>query len=715
MNSHRSRFTLCILCALSLNTLVSGQLPIEDLPGYRRYQQLSRQMYSIGMEGHIHDIHWMEDGSAVYFQREGATWRFDLPGRELARADQPSSIEQAQRSGPSRRGIGRGRQRDVEPSPDGRWIARHVDWNIVIESADGEQSIVVTTEGRRKHRFGKASWVYGEELYQRDAMWWSPDSSKLAYYEFDERQVPDYHLVGGLTELRTEVLVEGYPKPGDPNPIATLWIYDLQTAAQIPVEVGVVGEAGTGDGENAAAEARGGEEQYVYNVRFSPDGSALLFSRTNRRQNVLEVMAADVQTGASRLVVREEQTAWQHNRPLMHFLEDGQRFIWETERSGWRQLELRHLDGTLINSLTSGEYPISSIVLAHEESGVLYYTAYSDENPLNEQLHRVNLDGSDQRRLTQESMNHSVTLSPCARWFITTYESAEALPTTALYDTEGTRLATLAEGRWEQFERMDLTPPELFSFKADDGETDLYGVLFKPARFDPNRVYPLIIDVYGGPLFRRVHNRWQAAEPACEFGFIIAVVDNRGTPDRGKAFEDAAYMRLGDVDLRDQAAAVRFLAQRPYIDGARVGIYGGSYGGYMAALAVLKHPDVFHVAVAQSAVTDWRNYDTIYTERFMRQPHENEEGYRNGSCLTFADNLRGRLLIMHGMLDDNVHPANAWQLIDALDAAKKPFEMRMFPRSGHGLGRRARSLTWEFFHRHLIGPSNENVGTRRNS
>ena len=300
-------------------------------------------------------------------------------------------------------------------------------------------------------------------------------------------------------------------------------------------------------------------------------------------------------------------------------------------------------------------------------------------------------------------MNHRVWLSPDGKWFVSTYESAEAPPTTALFSTESGRVAILAESDTSRFEELGLQRPEPFTCKAADGVTDLYGILFKPSGFDPGRSYPLVIDVYGGPQSQRVRNRWRPANPYCELGFLIAVIDNRGTGGRGKAFEEAVYLKCGTVDLIDQVAGVRFLTQRPWIDGGRVGVFGHSYGGYMSALAILKFPDVFHVAVASSPVTDWHNYDTIYTERYMRTPQENPDGYDEGSCLTYVDQLSGKLLLMHGMVDDNVHPSNSWQLVHALQEAHKRFSMVFFPNSAHRLGKPVRLLRWEFLYEHLIG------------
>lgn len=657
---------------------------LQELPGYERSREVIKVLAEHRTAGQVFQIQWADD-DAVYYTVSGTRYRFDLRDhtmREAESGEEPPRAESASRRGAP----ARGRQRDQEPSPDDQWLARCVDWNVVIEprGKNSADVITVTTDGERKHRYGKASWVYGEELDQNDAMWWSPDSRRLAYYEFDERAVRDYYLTSGLTDQHTEVMIEGYPKAGEANPIARLWIYDLESDKHVEVDIG----------EDS--------ETYIYNVGFTPDGSGLIFSRTNRWQNVLEVLVADPETGASRVILTETQRTWQENRPTMRFLENGQHFIWETERTGWKHLELRDLGGTLIATLTSGEYPIASIELVDEADGVLYYTAYSDEHPLNRHLHRVNLDGSGAVRLTHEPRYHTIDIAPDGQWFIARAEATDEPPITTLHDANGNRIAVLAEASFEPFAELGLELPELFTFKAADGETDLYGVLHKPTDFDPAKLYPLVIDVYGGPLVQRVRNTFNPANPACEHGFIIARIDNRGTPNRGKAFEDAIYLKLGETDLADQAAGVRFLTQRSYIDGSRVGIFGGSYGGYMSALAVLKEPDHFHVGVANAAVTDWRNYDTIYTERYMRTPQVNPEGYDAGSCVKLAENLRGRLLIQHGMVDDNVHPSNAFQLVDALQNAGKRFDLMMYPNRGHGLGGLAVTLRWEYLYQHLV-------------
>ncbi|MDA7951987.1 MAG: prolyl oligopeptidase family serine peptidase, partial [Pirellulaceae bacterium] len=358
------------------------------------------------------------------------------------------------------------------------------------------------------------------------------------------------------------------------------------------------------------------------------------------------------------------------------------------------------LDGNLINSVTSGDFQTGGIQFVDEENDLVGFTAYSSSaNPYYMQYHLVNLDGTNGRRVTTTDLHHSnFSLSPDKKWMIAQYESVNIPPATALYSTDGKLVAKLAEADPQTAANI----AEMFTFKSDDGKFDIYGVLYKPSDFDPSKKYPLINALYGGP---------DTSEFSCTYvssprsennqGYLVMKVNNRGTGNRGKAFLGATYLRLGDVDIQDHADGVRYLRKRPYVDGDRVGIVGHSYGGYMAAMGILKHPDVYTAAVDRAGPTHWKNYDTIYTERYMRTPQENPDGYRIGSAMTYVDQFKGKLMIMHGMLDDNVHPNNAFQLIDAFDKAGKAYESRFWPNGGHGLGTGSNRTQSEFFERYL--------------
>lgn len=697
-----------VLACIVPQRAIADWTPYEKLPGADRAAQVQSQWRDGGARSIARDARWDVAAGQLWF-RQGNSWKvMRIASGEVADAPEgaepppPPPPKPSDPPAPSR-----GRQRPVEPSPDGLWVAASVQGNVRIspvgagqEQGNDAVAIQVTTEGGNGLRFGTASWVYGEELDQTTGMWWSPDSKRLAYYKFDDSQVPPFTMLGGLTELFTTTDVERYPKPGDRNPDAGLEVVEIANPARrITVDVGPRDQW-----------------EYVYGPQWAPDGSELLFFRTNRRQNVLDLCAANPATGAVRVVIREEQPNWQQNRPEMRWLADGRRFIWSTERSGLKQYELHSLDaGTAPVPLTHGDRPADSIVAVDEGAGRLWYSACTGEHAIEPQLMSVALDGTGQTRHTQGDAHHArFSVAPGGAHFVASDETLVRPPVMRLYRADGSVVATLPGGgaapaaadgaapTQDPWVARGLLPPEPVVLAAADGVTPLYGILWFPADFDPSRKYPLVVETYGGPGVRVVRWSFSRPQPDCELGFLVLSVDNRGTPGRGKVFEDATYLALGGPDVDDQAAAARQIAQRPYVDAARIGISGSSYGGYMSILALLRHPDVFASAVAFSGPTDWRQYDTIYTERYMRTPKENAEGYAAGNAVELAKNLRGSLLIIHGMQDDNVHPNNMWALVDRLQSMNRPFSMLLFPKAGHGgFGDAGESAKWSHFVRTL--------------
>lgn len=686
----------------------------EDLPRADRVRQA--QSNGGRFFRNRNEVRFAPDGSAVAWRSADGWTRLALPpeGEPEVLAEPPewpawsaapSSFPSVPASPPP---PGRGLQALSATAPDGRRVAHCRDGNVVI-TGGAEGDVQVTTEGSpavRGVRFGNASWVYGEELDQSTAMWWSPDGRYLAYYHFDDSAVREVPMLTRLTTVRPSIELLPYPKPGEPNPIARLEIFDTQTKQRATVEVG------------------DDREQYVYDIRWSPDSSSLLFNRTNRHQNHLEVMVADPASGATRTLITERQETWQENHPPTRFLADGRRFIWESERSGFRQFELWDLEKGLIGPLTSGDFPVQSIVRLDEEAGLLWYTAFGSETLINPQLFVVALDGRGQRRLTPKDRHYgSFTIARDGKWFTAVEQFVDQAPELQLFQVDdgsragaattdasagGPRAHAVVQPTVLQprdpaaWSSRGVVAPEFFTCMAADGVTPLYGVLHKPSDFDASRKYPLLIDVYGGPGVQTVNTRAASPDPRTEFGLLVARVDNRGTPGRGKAFDGATYLRLGGPDIDDQAAAAKCLAQRPYVDGARIGITGHSYGGYATIMALLRHPEVFRVGVAGAGVTDWRQYDTIYTERYMRTPQENAEGYDAGSAVELASQLQGKLLLIHGMVDDNVHATNLFELADALQEADRPFEMMLFPKADHGVrGAAAEGVKWSFLLEHL--------------
>jgi len=441
---------------------------------------------------------------------------------------------------------------------------------------------------------------------------------------------------------------------------------------------------------------------YVYNVAWSPDGREILLNRTNRRQNVLELAACSADTGKCRGVVHEEwPTGWITNRPEMRFLKDGHRFIWESQRTGWRNFYLYDLARGLIGPLTQLTAAEADNVVAVDESrGLLFYTARDGDNFLKIQLHRVGLDGRGDRRLTDPAFMHTLTPSPDTHYFVDVAQTHDVAPVTRLIDSDGRVIAELARSDTTKFAELGLKKVEMFTYKAADGRTELHGMIHFPSNFDPAKKYPALASVYGGPESAASSERFTLPNPLTEYGFLVLPLDSRAVPGLGKRALDSIYLKLGQTEMDDMAEGVKALWNRSYFDKDRVGIMGSSYGGYSAAMELLRHPEVFAAGSAASPPTDWRNYDTIYTERYMWIPEENKEGYDAGSAMTYAPRLKGRLLIYYGTSDNNVHPSNSLQLIKALQQAGKSFEVQVGPDQGHSNVNAQRMM--EFFIENLV-------------
>lgn len=681
---------LFVLSLIFLPLSIHSQDRLKTYPNYDRYERLSKEIREAVKSGALR-VTWKDNGQALEFARDGKQWRFDLRTRkltEIGKAAEQPPMPFGRRAGFPERG----RQFTQAESPDKKFKAVYKDRNLYLEDQATKAEMAITTDGSEKTRvkYGNASWVYGEELDQITAMWWSPDSRKLAFYRFDEKDVPDYFLQLDQTKLYSKMDIEPYPKAGEPNPVVDLLVYDLATRKITTVDVR--------SGQPFSNEVVG---HYVYGVNWTKDGREILFFRANRRQNITELVAANPDTGQTRVVVREEWPAsWTENSPQITWLQDGRRFILVSERTGFRNLYLYDLGGKLLATLTRHPFDVVGVAAVDEKAGLVYYTARSGDNHMKVQLHRVSLAGKNDRRLTDPAFNHNVDISPNFKYFIDVAQTHQVAPFTRLYSTSGVLVKELAQSDLSKFEALGLKKAELFTFKAADGQTELHGLLQFPSNFDPGKKYPLLVSVYAGPATNGARETFVTPNPITEFGFLVASLDSRSAAGRGKKFLDAIYQKLGVVEIDDQAAGVRALSERPYVDGSRVGIFGTSYGGYASIMALLRHPDVFAAACASSPVTAWEHYDSIYTERYMWIPQENKEGYRNGSAMTYVNNLKGRLMIYYGTADNNVHPNNTMQLIQALQKANRSFEVQVGPDMGHTAVRLDRMM--EFFIENLV-------------
>ncbi|MEZ4377302.1 MAG: DPP IV N-terminal domain-containing protein [Gemmatimonadales bacterium] len=679
--------TLVVLGGLVVT--LPAQDRLKQMPGYARYAEMAPKIARSVTRGELR-AEWAEDGKSFTYSRDGKRYSYDV-GRKTATEVQgeegPANRFAGRRGGPAR-----GRQATEALSPDSSLRAFYRDRNLWLSNADstGERPLTSDGSAERRIKYGTASWVYGEELRQTTAMWWSPDGTKLAYYRFDEGPVQDYFLQMDQTELYGEVMTEAYPKAGTDNPIVDLFVYDVASGKTTQVDVR--------DGTPSADDVVG---YYVYNVRWSPDGSELLFNRTNRRQNIMEFTACAPGTGACRVIVREEWPAsWTDNSPTIQWLEDGKRFIWESERTGFQNYYLYDISGKLLATLTNHPFEVAGIVRVDEKAKQLWYYARSGDNYMKLQLHRVGLDGKNDRRLTDPAFLHTVTIAPDAKHIIDVAQTHDTPPVTRLLDQNGRVLATLAESDDSEARALGVRPVELFTYTSADGETELHGMLHFPSNFDPNRKYPVLFSVYGGPATNGASERYTTPNPMTEYGFLVVTLDTRSAAGRGKRFLDAIYQNLGGPEIDDMAAASLTLAKRPYVDGERVGIFGTSYGGYASALALLRHPEAFAAASASSPVTSWYHYDTIYTERYMWTPQGNKAGYEHGDAMKYAKDLDGRLMLYYGTADDNVHPSNMMQLIKSLQQAGKSFDVQVGPDAGHSGLNGQRMM--EFFIENLV-------------
>ncbi len=591
-------------------------------------------------------------------------------------------------------------------SPDYRYTAYVENYNLYLRDIEKDKITALTTNGNEDLRNGFPDWVYAEEFAQFYCFWWSPDSRKIAYMQFDESPVRKYPVLHD-EKYDFELEMQSFPRVGENNPIIRFFIVDVETKKQIQVDTGIETNV------------------YLYNGSWSFDGSEFSLKRMNRLQNKVEILSVDPMTGKSKVLFKEEEPCFiteglgfMSEGNEIYFLPDDKHFLRTSERTGWREIYLYDLAGTLIRQVTKSFLPVGSIQAVDMKNEWVYFTGYENRG-IETHLYRIKLNGSGFTRLTKKAGTHRLSVAPGGRYFSDYYSSFINPPEFSIYKGDGTLIRQMGKTvLTDEFKALNLVEPEHFLFKSGDGKYDLDGILYKPADFDETKKYPVLYTVYCGPATKGIANSYlmDAYQQAlAQLGFLIVQMDNRGLIYRGKAFESASYGKLGQTDVEDLVSSITTLAQRPYVDAGRVGITGSSYGGYISIMALLKAPDHFHVAVAGSPGVDWRNYDTIYTERYMGLPQYNMDGYEKGNPLNYVKDLKGKLLIQHGAVDDNVHPTHVMQLVDALLKAGKEFDWFIYPGQAHGIRyAQARTQMMDWFMMYLAPSGKEEWFSSKN-
>ena len=648
--------------------LTRFETALDDLPGVTAAQarRLSRQTTH----------RWNANRTALMFDLWNDLYYYELGDDRVRRLTRTPETEEV-----------------ATFSPDGRLVAFVRARNLVVVDVDHRREHALTTDGGGAIRNGLLDWVYQEEIYGRgdfQGYWWSPDSTRIAYLRLDDSNVPTYTVLDHIP-YRPEVENWDYPKAGDPNPA---------------VRLGVVRSAG-GDTRWIDTAAYQPQQPLIVNVSWSPDSSDVIFQIQDREQTWLDLNASDRATGVTRRLLRETTDAWVNELGPPRWLADGT-FLWMSERTGWKHLYHYRADGTLIRQVTDGDWEARTLHGVDESAGWIYFSG-TERSPIGGDVYRVGLDGTALTRLSETEGTHAARFNPSLTHYIDTWSDLVTPPQARLHGVDGAVVRVIDANPVGALRDYALSQPELLQIPNRDGFL-MEALMIKPPDFDPSRRYPVYQHIYGGPHAPRVANRWGGStglfwQLLAQRGVIVWVLDNATASGKGAISTWPLYQRFGELELRDQEDGIAWLTAQPYVDADRIGIEGWSYGGFMVSYA-LTHSDRWSMGIAGGPVTDWRDYDSVYTERLMRMPQNNPDGYRDSSPRFKAADLNGALLLVHGTMDENVHMQNTLQFAYELQKAGKRFEMMVYPRSRHRLGdpdlEKHRHLTMlDFVMRHL--------------
>jgi dipeptidyl-peptidase-4 len=563
-------------------------------------------------------------------------------------------------------------EKEAAFSPDSRMVSFVRDNNLFVVDVNSGKETQLTKDGAEKFFNGTLVWVYEEELYGRGnkrGYWWSPDSSAIAFLRTDETPVQNFVVVNHEKTYQT-VENTPYPKAGSPNPTVKLGIAEIKNGATRFVDTATYKP----------------EDFLISRVDWSPDSRRVVYQAQNREQTYLDLNAAERTSGKTVTLFKETSPAWVEVVDNPAWLKDGS-FIWQSARNGWKHLYHFAADGKPIKQITSGDWEVRDFYGADEKSGYAYFsaTAFNTTAP---QIYRVKLDGTDLKRISIGDGSHTASFNSALTHFIDNY-SAPMTPTqTRLYKADGTLERVINENKVEVLSQYKLSKPEFLKVKTQDN-FELEAMIVKPPNFDAQKKYPVMTFVYSGPHAPQVRNGWGGTtgmwyQMLAQNGYIVWVIDNRTASGKGVKSEYGLYKNFGETELKDLEEGVSYLKSLPYVDGSRIGISGWSFGGYMTAYA-LTHSKNFKIGIAGGTVSDWALYDSIYTERYMGTPQTNPEGYKKSSVLTAAKDLSGKLLLVHGVIDDNVHLQNTMQLVYELQKAGKQFDLMLYPTARHGV------------------------------
>jgi dipeptidyl-peptidase-4 len=583
--------------------------------------------------------------------------------------------------------------RNITASPDGKWVAySKKDNNLYVKELSTQKEQAITSDGSETILNGYASWVYYEEILGRasryKAFWWSPDSKHISFMRFDEAQVPIFPIYwadgqhGYLENQR-------YPKVGDKNP---------------EVKIGIVSLV---DNKTIWADFNAKDDQYFGTPYWTPAGQFWV-NWMNRGQDNVKLYNIDLNTGGKSELYDEKQATWVSFVDVT-FLESGKGFIVKTDKSGWEQFYLYDMKGTLLNPITQGDFTVGEIFKIDEKAKLIYFNARK-ENSARFDLYSASMDGKKISRISTGDFSYSgMNFSPNGKYFITAYSNIKTVSTSIIMDTRGKTLRELGNAKGAAFDNYALPNKELIRVKSTDGLFDLPVLITYPINFDPNKKYPVLVSIYGGPNAGTVYDTWRSSATEiwwAQEGLIQVSFDNRSSGHFGKKGMNYIHRQMGKYEMDDYMACGRWLKQQPWVNNSKLCITGGSFGGYMTCMALTYGADVFDYGVANSSVTDWQLYDTHYTERFMDTPQENPDGYKNTAVLTYLNKYKGLIRIIHGTADDNVHMQNSLQLINKLEDAKKHFEFMAYPGERHGIsgakGLHNRTEAYNFYYKNLL-------------